>query len=69
MLVAFFGFSGSLSPGVFGSVRSNIKVSPSFVIPLLSIVGVYGLFVKNCISLTSSGEIFSSNSSLIKLGA
>ena len=62
MLVAFLGFSGSLSPGAFGSVRSNTKVSPSFVMPLLSIVGVYGLFVKNCISLTSSGETFSSNS-------
>ena len=68
MLVAFLGFSGSLSPGASGSARSNTKVSPSFVIPLLSIVGVYGLFVKNCISLTSSGEIFSSNSSLMYCG-
>ena len=68
MLVAFLGFSGFLIPGASGSVRSNTKVSPSLVMLLLSIVGVCGLFVKNCISLTSSGEIFSSNSSLMNSG-
>ena len=67
MLVAFLGLSGALIPIASGSVRSNMKASPSFVSLFVATAKV-GSFVKNWISLTSSGEMFSSNSSLIYFG-
>ena len=61
------GYTLEQGTNASGSVRSNTKESPSFLSSFNFCVES-GIFVKNWISLTTSGETFSSNSSMIYIG-